>query len=216
MLLRSCHAAPPAPPTAPADNEAPQCVICMEEIEPEKIVTLRCMHSFHGQCLCNHLVHDGRCPICRDSPYGSGNPDAASVYSSDEEEEVDRSPSLKEAFKTGKQAAKNGDKRTAKMLSTYRKWKSDATTARKNKRELRTTLRPLEDALDDKIQAFEDKERAKFNAKNKRIIDSFDAACKEINKCRLHERNAKLRIAKKHGFGPRRSDRWTADEIADW
>lgn len=226
MLLRSCpcHAAPTAPtapPTAPTDNEAPQCVICMEEIEPDKIVTLRCMHSFHGQCICNHLVHDGRCPICRDSPYGSGNPDAASVYSSDEEEDwMARGPTLKDAFKTGKEAAKNGDKRTAKMLSTYRKWKSDATTARKEMKELRTTLRPLEDAIDDKIEAFEKKERAKFDAKNKRVIDSFDAACKEITKCRTHERNAKLRIAKKHGFvrrsrSMRRSATWTAEEVAD-
>ena len=46
-------------------------MICMEKIKPSNgdRVTLRCTHAFHGQCICNHLVHDGRCPICRDSPY---------------------------------------------------------------------------------------------------------------------------------------------------
>ena len=199
MLVRSCHAA-----TAPtALNNTPQCVICMEKIEPDKIVTLRCMHAFHGQCICNHLVHDGRCPICRDSPYGSGNPYAASVYSSNDEEEEDRGPSLWDAFKTGKEAARK-DKRMASMLSTYRKWKSNTTTARKKVNELRSTLRPLEDALDDKIEALQKKERAKFDLKNKQVIDSFDAAMKEMIKCRALERSAKLRIAKKHGFVVRR------------
>ena len=41
---------------------------------------------------------------------------------------------------------------------------SDATTARKEMKKLRTTLRPLEDALDDKIEAFEKKERAKWES----------------------------------------------------
>jgi len=53
--------------SVPVENEE-ECCICLEPIEESKMVTLRCCHKFHGQCLCNHLVHDGRCPICRDNP----------------------------------------------------------------------------------------------------------------------------------------------------
>ena len=134
-----------------------------------------------------------------DSPYGSGNPDEA-MYSSDEQEAAPRGPSLKDALKAARTASKS-DTRTPKMFTTYRKWKSDARTARKDLKNLRIKLRPLEDTFDDKVVAFENKERAKFEQKNKLLIDSFDAARKQLTKCRLHERNAKLRIAKKHGFG---------------
>ena len=185
-----------AAPTA-LNNDTPQCVICMEEIEPDKMVTLRCMHAFHGQCICNHLVHDGRCPICRDSPYGSHNPDTDSVNSLEEA----RGPSLSDAFNTGKEAART-DKRSAHMLFTWRKWKSNTRTARKKINELSLKLRPLEHAFQDKIEALRKKERAKFDVDNKRLIDLINAAIKDMKKCRAYERNAKLRIAKKHGFVP--------------
>ena len=45
------------------------CVICQESLtDDQNVVSLRCCHRFHGQYLCDHLVHDGRCPVCRDSP----------------------------------------------------------------------------------------------------------------------------------------------------
>ena len=52
--------------SVPVENEE-ECCICLQPIEESKMVTLRCCHKFHGQCLCDHLVRDSRCPICRDS-----------------------------------------------------------------------------------------------------------------------------------------------------
>ena len=66
------------------DDDAPTCVICLEPIEKDKSVVLRCAHAFHGQCLCDHLVRDRRCPICRDQPDEFEWP-----YSEEEGEESD-------------------------------------------------------------------------------------------------------------------------------
>jgi hypothetical protein len=67
----------------PVENEEERCCICLEALEESNVVTLRCCHKFHGQCLCDHLVHDiyGRCPICRDSPNNAPSYDEEDGYS---------------------------------------------------------------------------------------------------------------------------------------
>lgn len=192
--------------TDPGDMK---CVICMEKIEPSNgnRVTLRCMHAFHGQCICDHLVHDGRCPICRDSPY-----ECSEFVLSEDDESVDEEEriSLKDAFKAGKRTSKK-DKHMAKMVTTYNKWSSEATTARKDLKALRDKMYPFEAELDAKINAFYDKEQAKmdafydkeqakFDEKHKVLLDAYKSTKKHLTKCEVQKHCAKLRIAKKNGF----------------
>ena len=57
------------------------------------------------------------------------------MFSEDEVERI----SLTDAFKAGKRTSKT-DKHMAKMLTTYRKWSSKATTARKDLKALRDKI----------------------------------------------------------------------------
>ena len=94
---RSRRAAVPTD-TDPVDEDT--CCICLEAIDDAKQVVLRCAHKFHGQCLCDHLVHDRRCPICRDSPYEDN------FYESDDDDmSIDESPiSFSEAMQKARDA----------------------------------------------------------------------------------------------------------------
>ncbi len=183
------------------------CVICMEPMSDDKhLVELKCGHKFHGQCVCDHLVHDGRCPICRYSPYNARNREIAysddgSSFSSDEEDEP-RGPSLPEAFELAKLASKT-DKNLAKMLKTHSRWKSKEKTARKELKAANNRLRPLRDALDDKIDAFKQKQMRMFDEKYSNLINDESAARVVLRKCVCSTRQTKKRIAQKQGYNSR-------------
>eukprot|EP00666_Eupelagonemidae_sp_cell4sb_P002273 gene2273-23112_t len=101
------------------------CVICQECItDDQNVVTLRCRHRFHGQCLCNHLVHDARCPICRDSPYN----EPADVHDESDDEEP-LGVSVNQAIKSAKANRKNCSQ-TDRMLKTICKWHREKKNAR--------------------------------------------------------------------------------------
>ena len=186
-LRSAANATPPEP--APPTPEEECCVICLEPItDAASRVTLRCCHAFHGQCLCTHLVNDGRCPICRDSPYNCDFSDEDDALAEEEPAGV----SLSEAMSVARASA---DKRTQKMLKTYRKWKKESKNARKAGKELYKRIQPLEDAMYERIEAFEKKQRERFDQAHK---DTF-ARMKE-NAELVKKRSAKTRIAKKHGW----------------
>jgi len=43
------------------------CVICMQEMLPEEVLSsLSCDHTFHSECLDGWLDHSSACPTCRD------------------------------------------------------------------------------------------------------------------------------------------------------
>merc|ERR1719487_2328049 len=59
---------------SPAADRHRCCVICQDKMDvPASIVTLQCMHCFHGQCIVTHLREDPRCPVCRDEPGATHN-----------------------------------------------------------------------------------------------------------------------------------------------
>jgi len=42
------------------------CAICMEDIETtNEVITLRCKHCYHGDCIKKWLVQKMSCPTCR-------------------------------------------------------------------------------------------------------------------------------------------------------
>lgn len=197
-----CHSG-----TASVEAAPDLCVICMEPMSDSKqLVELHCNHKFHGQCLCDHLVHDGRCPICRDSPYNGRKREIAysddASFFSDEEEDEPRGPSLPDAFELAKLASKT-DKNIAKMFKTHGKWKAKERTARKELKAVQNRLKPLRDGLDLKIDAFEEEQSRMFDVKHRDLIDNEDAAGDALRKCIYSTRKTKKRIAQKYGYNSR-------------
>ena len=191
--FRGRHGAPVV--EAPYDAED-VCCICLEPIDDAKKVLLRCAHAFHGQCLCDHLVYDARCPLCRDTP---GDDEPSSSYESDDE--LNQTPELTfdEAWQRAYVASQN-DKRTDKMFQTFKKWKQAHKELGKTLRQYDYQLRPLEKAFVDKIEEYEKKERVKFDKKNAKILQSREDAAKARRKAVTHARASQYRIAKKFGF----------------
>ena len=90
-------------------------------------------------------MHDGRCPICRDSPYNE-----PSNYDEEDGPEEGAYVSYSEALKKGREAAKT-DKSTARMMKTIKKWKKERSTAKRECKESQKKIQPLERAMNQKI-----------------------------------------------------------------
>lgn len=174
-----------------------ECAICLEPITDGR-VTLRCNHAFHGQCLCNHLVRDGRCPLCRDSP-GNDDDDYDDDYYEEPFAEQNEYLRIADVMKIARETAKT-DKTIAKMFTTNAKWNSSLKKARKDFKAVGNKLRPLEDAMEDRIAAFEKKEQADFDVKNRALLEEHQMFLKTASKSRGQERASRVRIAKKQGF----------------
>lgn len=197
------HDANPPADDAQADNlDDNMCVICQECMtDDQNVVTLRCCHHFHGQCLCDHLVHDGRCPICRDSPYADPYD-----YSSEEEDQTPRGVSLKQAIKSAKANRKNC-KQTDRMLKTISKWRHQRKDARARIRALHQRLAPLEDAIYKKVDAIykkvEEMEKKLFvNLKRREatLYDSIGKTRNEISRASANYKSAQRRVSEKYGY----------------
>ena len=160
-------------------------------------------------------MHDGRCPICRDSPYN--HPD-------DEDDDYSEEGSYvsfySEALKKGREAAKT-DKSTARIMKTIKKWKTERTIAKREMKESWKKIEPLEKKVEQKIDDFENKERAKFNEKHAKLLLEHKENHKKRLKAGTQHRAAQMRMAVKHGFvrmrrsSYRRSSRWTADDVQE-
>ena len=176
--------------TEPDDN---MCVICQECItDDQNVVTLRCCHRFHGQCLCDHLVHDGRCPICRDSPYND-----PSDY--DSEEEAEPLVTVKEAIKNA-QASRKNCKQTDRMLKTITKWRTQRKDARARVRALYKRLAPLEDAIYKKVEDMEKKLFVNLKRREATLYDLIEKTRNENSRASANYTSAQLRVAEKYGY----------------
>lgn len=200
----------PNPDEVSVENEEERCCcICLEPIEESKSVTLRCCHKFHGQCLCDHLVHDGRCPMCRDSPYNE-----PSNYDEETDSEMGAYVSYCEALKKGREAAKT-DKGTARMMKTIKKWKKQRSTAKREWKESQEKIQPLERAMNQKIDEFIDKEKAKFDKKHAKLLEENKELRKKRLKAGTQWRAAQMRMAVKHGFVRIRHSHSTMENVQD-
>ena len=193
----SSRDANPADDAGQADSVDNMCVICQERItDDQNAVTLRCCHRFHGQCLCDHLVHDGRCPICRDSPYA----DPIDYQSEEEEEEEEpRGMTVKEAIKIAK-ANRKKCKRTDCMLKTISKWRNERKDLRTRTVALYQQLTPMEDAIYKKVEEMEKKLFATLKRRKASLYDSIDKTRKEMSRARANYTSAQLRVAQKYGY----------------
>ena len=113
------------------------------------------------------------------------------------EEEEPAGVSLSEAMRVARTSA---DKRTQKMLKTYRKWKKESKNARKAGKELYKRIQPLEDAMYEHIEAFEKKQRERFDHAHKDTFARMKENSELVKKALANQRSARMRIAKKHGW----------------
>lgn len=185
----------PADDAVQADPVDDMCVVCQEPItDDQNVVTLRCCHRFHGQCLCDHLVHDGRCPICRDSPYAD-----PFDYDYESEEEEPRSVTVKEAIQSARANRKNC-KQTDRMLKTISKWRKERKEAGARVRALRKRLSSMENAIFQKVDEMEKKLFANLKRREATLYDSVDKSCKEISRAHANYSSAQQRVAQKYGY----------------
>lgn len=182
-----------APPAVILETQAPDdniCVICQEEI-CDNVVSLPCKHRFHGQCLCNHLVHDGRCPICRDSPYGNG-------YDSFDDYDDEPRITMQEAINKAREDKTN--KSTKRMFSTMKKWKQSKTQATRDMRDAYKKIKSLEEAMNKKVDAYAKKLKATLKKRHATLYDTEKNARMAVTKARLYESGSKRRIAGRYGW----------------
>ena len=155
----------------PSDDDT-KCSICLEPMnEPLTTVTLRCGHVFHGQCIADSLRINSRCPLCRDTPNDGYDSDSEWVEANPPPHRI----SFSEAISLARTEART-QKGIKRSFDTINKWKTIATEANKELRETRDAIRPLEDSLDKKIEAYSDKLWSTFEKKNKDLIQRHDDA----------------------------------------
>jgi hypothetical protein len=149
------------------ENEAPTCAICLEPLSDAARVRHPCEHDqFCGQCLCNHLLRDVRCPICR-----SGNDGDAQSYISDTEDDFEAARrerrELKEREKKAMEDARRRaktDKRVQNSFDKIREWKAKAAALKAISKEKRGVLNAAENLMISKIKLYEEQLDVEFKA----------------------------------------------------
>ena len=139
-------------------------------------------------------MHDGRCPICRDSPYNAPSNDEEDDYPGE-----GAYVSYSEALEKGREAAKT-DKSTARMMKTIKKWKKERATAKRDMKESQKKIQPLERAMNQKIDEFIENENAKFDKKHAKLLEENKELHKKRTKAGTQLHSAQMRMAVKHGY----------------
>ena len=188
MTMRLTRAATRSMDAALAVEEAPTCAICLQPLSEAARVRLPCNHDqFCGQCLCDHLLRDVRCPICR-----ARNGDDAQSYISDtdDDEEAQRvrrelKERRKKAMEYARRRAKT-DKRVQKSFDKISEWKVKAAASRAISKEKRGVLNAAERVMISKINLYEKQLNVEFKAE-------YGEMKKAVKQARADYRKAKGR-----------------------
>ena len=178
-------------------------------------MTLQCGHVFHGSCIVNSLRRDSRCPVCRDAP---NQQDTDSFSSDDEGPYADRRISFRDALKLATTASKH-DKKIAKRRKTIAKWKNEIKEQSKSLKHCTNTLRPLEDKLEEKIEAHNKRLWDEFDAKNRAILIKLAEHKQALRRAIYNKRKCETNLAETQGFIPwrrtRRNPRYAENDEVD-
>jgi len=175
------------------------CVVCQDEIDEAKgnTVTLRCGHVFHGQCLCDHLVCDNRCPVCRDAPESYGYTASVDIEDDYEEENNQRIPRYV-ALANAQCDVNNLS--TGRMVKTMNKWKREKLTAIRKSNRLRRQIKSCKVALNKKVKLFEKKLMDKFKSDHAHLFEERKTVRRTISRARCNLEASRDRIAKRYGW----------------
>lgn len=176
------------------------CTVCLDTMTDEKqTVTLSCGHTFHSKCVVDVFRRgDSRCPLCRDDPHAEPEDDDGDMFWIELGDRVESSVN----FRTGLRNAMSNriDKRTQRMKTTLRKWKTTRREARADMKEKTRVVAVLEDAVMAKIDAFEKKVWATFHKHHTPKLERAKAAKDAYMRATTQVRNSEVRLAKKYGY----------------
>ena len=167
MMLRNREVATTMPDArvccAHADVAAAMCVICQDAMNvPSAVATLECGHCFHNTCIISSI-----CATMADAPFAATTPPSPTTsHRTTPSTTSPTSPSSAIYFSGGAQDRSSG------CQATLRKWNDEVKAARKSMRDANDKLRLLEDAIEDKVEAYADKQWKRFNRKNKLVIEA--------------------------------------------
>lgn len=170
------------------EDEGPTCAICLQPLSDAARVRLPCNHDqFCGQCLCDHLLRDVRCPICR-----AGNDEDAQSFISETEdveaaqrERRDLKERKKKAMEDARRRAKT-DKRVQKSFDKIREWKAKASASKAISKDKRGVLNAAERMMMSKIALYEEQLDVEFRAE-------YGEMEKEVKQARVDYKKAKGR-----------------------
>ena len=177
---------------------ADMCAICLDPLNDKDVSRLECGHAFHSMCLVPHLQKDPRCPCCRHVPSGHMYPEGVIEWFTDDET-GDSGITMQDAIKNAKVSAKS-NKRISKQIETLKKWQNERRTSTARMRQLAQQLGPLEDKVEDKIDAFADKMWTAFETRHKRLLTDLDETKHAVKRSRNNLWLAKVRVATKGGW----------------
>jgi hypothetical protein len=170
------------------EDEGPTCAICLQPLSDAARVRLPCNHDeFCGQCLCDHLRRDVRCPLCR-----AGNDDDAQSYISEEydadaarREHNELKARKKKAMEDARKHAKK-NKRVQKSFDKIREWNAKAAAFKAISKEKRGVVSAAQQTMFSKITLYETQLDLEFKAE-------YGEMDKAVKRARTDYRKAKSR-----------------------
>ena len=179
------------------DDDEPTCAICLQPLSDAARVRLPCEHDqFCGQCLCDHLLRDARCPICR---AGNDNDDAQSYISEEFSWETvrERKERKKKAMEDARRVAKT-DKRVQKSFDKIREWNLKAAALKAFVKEKRGVLDAAERVMKSKITLYEEKLDVEFRAEYGEIEKTVKKARADYIKAKGRSKQIKTVLIRRY------------------
>lgn len=182
------------------EDEGPTCAICLQPLSDATRVRLPCNHDqFCGQCLCDHLLRDVRCPICR-----AWNADDAQSYISDTEyveaaqrEYLELKERKKKAMEDARRRAKT-DKRVQTSFDKIREWKAKASASKKISEEKRRVLNAAKEVMMSKFKLYEEQLDDEFRAEYGELEKEVEQARADYKKARGRAKQIETRMIRRH------------------
>lgn len=201
-VLRSRKQDADAVPAAGTADENELCVICQMPMGTDccSLVAFDgCGHRFHGQCLCDHLLRDQRCPICRHTIAQGEEEDDSNALEShmqDLDEHVSRVSIAKQALTLA--SRHKADKKTRAMLETMHRWNGVRTAMSKQKKSCDDMLRPMRRQANDSLRMHAESTWATFAKDHRDLLTASASASKELRKAKHLHTQARRRLIEKY------------------
>lgn len=177
--------------------EATICCVCLDPIDGLEAVTLPCAHIFHGQCLCDHLLRDRRCPLCRAEPFCEDRDDVSIDVTNESEPSEPSGPTYEQALARARASSRRGCKPVRRMLGTLKTWEDRRRAAIVQHRVVLRELNARQKEMQKRAQR---DANAKFRARCRKSLALQATLRRRIQRAARAGRACGLRIAARYGF----------------
>ncbi len=198
--MLTCEVARSMDAALAVEDEGPTCAICLQPLSDTARVRLPCNHDqFCGQCLCNHLLRDVRCPICR-----AGNADDAQNYISESDiveatqrEYLELKERKKKAMEDARRRAKTNEC-LQKSFDKISEWKTKAAASKKISEEKRRVLNAAKEVMNFKFKLYEEQLDDEFRAEYGEMEKEVEQARADYKKARGRIKQIETLIIRRH------------------